>query len=563
MHYLSSSRESDMTPSQSLSPSPISPGSNLPCSPLSLPRSHLSLLSLNTDLHDRIIYHLLAPTRRGTPYYPHKSSPDALSLAMTCHAMRSAVARNIVSDCAWLQISIADVHHPAFSAQFKRQLLLWYRVCKSSLTSLTIHARLPHYTPIRERLMQQFVAFPPPLLEIDLTIFDRNPYPQMHETLSQLLCATRSTLKTISLQLTPALIKAVAQSYLHNIETAHIRMSNGTALDLINVLSSFQSMESSKLKHISLRTMSTLPSNLLPAHFYNAAPALTTFEYHEGQVNATASALQVAIAIACIYPKLERLSLHNAIFQPTLHMQLNTIIPHISDLRLLNCDLFNFRPSTGIDTFFQKAANCLTRFHVVENVTSKQLATIALCHRLEHLNIGVDHLTVTGLPHYLPQLKALQALTLNIKGQSIRVERCVVETLIKCSPTLHSFVLHGERLSFSGIRSILSSRGSTLEYLVTGVYTPMKSVSKVIMRLLAVTKVHNPNLKVLCFGLGLTYDRWGVALNQRLLDVIESTEKQLLTLDGSWLRANAAAILKLQRPNGYMDYDSDASDDNE
>ena len=58
----------------------------------------LNLLSLGTDIHHRIVHHLLLPSCVGLPYFPQRPCPSALILAMTCRTVQAVVALHFKSD---------------------------------------------------------------------------------------------------------------------------------------------------------------------------------------------------------------------------------------------------------------------------------------------------------------------------------------------------------------------------------------------------------------------------------------------------------------------------------
>lgn len=579
----------------------------MPLHPQSLPRPspHVTLKSLPTDVLHRIINVLTHDAHRSCPYYPPKLLEHVLPLSQTCHHFHNAIATHLTSDLSWVNLPqlYADVVDPSL----KRLLLDWYRAA-TKLTHLHLHAHASRCPNLRLRVTRNLLAHAPTLRHIDLvgvlsaTSFEQVPLPSAHydsdsydgdddedeiddgeldhraavlgsslrpdfqpilATVSDLLAHVRQTLTSIRVEPLPLIIDAVAAGNLTAVQDLHVQHADA-AHTCENLMQLVEAVNGRTVTTLTLACLVPFPNSLSPAALAALLPNLRTLNFHHG---GHASALQArppcVTALPLAFRSLTSLSFHNVYF--------GHVDDPCPDLWRLDFPQMNLHLVSGCK--FARFAE------VVPDVAALSVRQLELCSPLDGRQVDllaakclcVHTLAVTvlrdGIDRLPPAVQAwqqLRSLHLSIPqahGDEIGGRQVVEEHLVNAfarnaGPLFRKLVLHGETLCMRNASLIVRSLGERLEYLVTGLFTPFASRSKSIMWLLHVIRRHCANMRVLCFGLALVYDRWALQLNSVFLRDIEETGRCLRFLDTSWLKKNAANLKAMARPADFVDYDS-------
>lgn len=518
------------------------------------PQSNLQ--SLNDDILSRIASHVLSDSRRGTPFYPSKECPDALSFAQASAMFSDAIGRHMTSDHSWLNITDKDTTMNGLTPSFMQKVLAWYTVAAPFLTSLHLHSKLCYFPDLRSRVMNKLLNYRPPLKMVNLSSFDQMAEPSMYSDLVELLKFTRETISGVTLDLTPKMVDVMVQASLMRVTSLEVKLrSYSTAESLMSVLKVVASKEF-PLKHLAIRAVRSLPEGLTPEMLTRVAPCIQSLEYHDGGMGTVESFKEGLIGLARCCKQLRKLSLHNCVLDlGCVHSLLDRDkYRSFDNLELVRCNV------RDLGAVLAAASDRITHLDLAQDVDAAGLDAIGRCKRVKELSVTMERGVSVGLKGCLAQLRELRGLTLTLQGNGRRVERHVIEGLEHTGSKFEKFVLHGERLQYEAIRHMMRTLGGQLKYWVTGMYTPTKSPSKNILRLLKDSVLYNENMKVLCFGLGLTYDRRGEEMREELNEGIEQVGEKLEGLDTYWLKRNAEAILAIERPEDFEEYESEGSD---
>lgn len=547
--------------------SPSIPNSSSPSQPFSPRLKPHNLVHLPDDVLRRIITRLTHNALRGTPYYPSKTFTHVLPLASTCTTLQAAVSNNVTSDHAWCELTDTDVCEDGrLSIPFTQQLLQWYRIAGPNLTDMHIHTKLASYQHLRLRVLRTVLDSRPRLRFLDLVGFHEFAHlqSQLLSALTQLLRISRHSLTHLNVALSPGpLLDIICEADLLAVTNVDLRSGFHTeAGHFLYFLRSLHSPGAVGVRQITLRCFTQLPQELHPGGFVAAAPHLTAIEYFEtASVNNPCHFLSPNfVQLATSYSQLRSLHVQTMFIEKDQLRELLRKCEMLDDIAFTKCaqeGMLEVVAEMG-------KGHAIRKLELTQKLRTREVSRLgSVCTGLRELSFICSPESVQNLPECMAHLPHLQSLTLNavVTAESrSRCETAIIEALQRSGGDFHRFVLHGVTLSVVGIATIMKSLGERLEYLVTGIFTERMSRSRCIIDLLRVTTKRNPNMKVLCFGLGLQYDRRAADVHDRLISTIEEAGRKLPHLDTIWLMRNVESIKALEKPEeDLVDYESDDS----
>lgn len=389
------------------------------------------------------------------------------------------------------------------------------------------------------------------------------------QSVTALLTRVRHTLQSIRLEPLSFVVDAVATAGLHSVNTLHILLSTRTDPSS-NLLRLAQALPGVTKLILSCRM--PFPSSLHPATFAAALPKVTDLDFRDSGAamaaitSSTPETPSHAIDVAAAFRNLQTLSFEGVRFD-TLDGQANRFwpahrFPH-TQLSFVQCK-FPLLPQV----LPAHVGPAVRRLELSAQLGSRDIAALSeKCPNLHTAVITLRRAAASAFPEALAAWSALSSLTLSfpasveddVPHEQVR-SSIVMALTTKAGPNFSKFVLLSETLSVAAISTIMRALGPRIEYFVTGIYSPRDSRSKCIMRLLKVIRAHCPEMRVLCFGLALSYDRHAICLNAEFHKQISVTSRKLKYLNTWWLEQNALNLKKMERPDDFVDYESENDD---
>ncbi|PXF49251.1 hypothetical protein BWQ96_01040 [Gracilariopsis chorda] len=516
----------------------------------------LQLLSLPNDVLSRIVSVAISDSQRGVPYYPPIKSHTLLPLALSNKHLRGVVASTCVSDHGFIEAYLAQDDEDR-QLQARMDLISFYRVQDGHLSRFFLHKKSIIPSDVRLYGTNIVLSTKPRLCELDITDVKKGGDcgDQVFESVTELLRISAPYLEVLHLSLqNKDLLEVVNTMSFPKLNTLSLRLPFSPSAASME---SLFSTHGTNLHTLTLFCISNFPGQAV-AQLPTFAPSITNLTYNSGMDPSVSSAF---LSLVESYPKLESLSLNNCRVSEEL---CHTLSAHPNKPKLF----FRRVPVENPASLLSSVPHLSETLFRADSMTlngSDDIAAVLRFRNLEELHIRV-HADVAPLVRSLSVLPKLKSLFISYhdpwewdESTRAEVDRNIV-IAVQAAKSLRQLVIYSPTMSFDSLQTIMISVGDRLEYLVSGIHTPKRSHSRCIMRLIRCAMHHSPNLKVLCFGLGLQYDRKVNSLQSQFERTIDMAEEKLSGLNTYWLRANLRSLLNIRKPADFVNYDSDGFD---
>lgn len=519
--------------------------------------THLHLLSLPNDVLSRIVSFATSDSQRGVPYYPPIKSRTLLPLALSNKHLHSLVASNCESDHGFIEAYLAEDNQDR-KGQARTDLISFYRVQSGHLSRFFLHKKSTIPPEVRLYGTNIVLSTKPKLCEMDLTDVRKGGECKelVFDAVTELLRISAPYVEVLHLSLqNKELLEVIDTLSFPKLSTLSLRLPvNPSTASMESLFST----HGANLHTLSLFCIANLPEQAV-AQLPAFAPNITNLTYNSGMDPSVPSTF---LSLVEAYPKLQSLSLNNCSLSDELFQTLSSH-PHKPKLFLRRVPVE--RPASLLSRVPHLSETLLRADSMILESTDDFAALLRFRNLEElHVRIGPYLTPLLRSISVLPKLKSL-FITCTDHREWREISRAEVDRniliTVQAAKSLRQLVIYSPTMSFDSLKTIMISVGDRLEYMVAGIHTQKRSHSRCIMQLIRCAIEHNPNLKVLCFGLSLQYDPKAHMLQSRFERTVDLAEKSLSGLNTYWLRANIRSLLNIKEPDGFVDSDSDEFDD--
>eukprot|EP00177_Eucheuma_denticulatum_P007845 GFKZ01014284.1.p1 GENE.GFKZ01014284.1~~GFKZ01014284.1.p1 ORF type:complete len:557 (-),score=74.85 GFKZ01014284.1:209-1879(-) len=497
-----------------------------------------TLSSLPDEVIRRILNYLVAPSLRGTPYYPPDPPFSLLPLSLVSTTMRHHASRLLSSDFAWNSwIDSFFGQSTAFSEEqdsIEGYTSAWYRFAGVHLRHFT-YASKPR---IRMNSIVALVAsIRPRLTKLDLSsITDVILTKEMEQAVGAILRDGRDSITDLHVRVGSGVSAMVATADMCKVKVLGMRYSCELGKEAI-----LQLMRGLRgLEHVSICILAPMPliTEEEIASVGGLVKVMTVKEWggRTGQKdlwNGCASWVRGMRDLKELILRDVRIG----------GGQLRDLVADVEKAELVQCTVKHFELCLN-----EAVMGKVTRLEMGQVMGFEGVSKIRdLGEGLVAIDLKVDKGGIMVLGGMLEKLSKLKDLTLYVSGneRDKAGEQALVDAVMKVSTGLKKLVVSGHSLPAVGAEHIIRRLAGSLEYMVVGLNAGMGSLSLEMIRLLKGVVTQCKKIKILCFGLFLQHDARARELNSDLLEAIEEAERLCEELDTTWLRRGAKRLLEI------------------
>ncbi|KAI0559463.1 hypothetical protein FGB62_149g04 [Gracilaria domingensis] len=513
-------------------------------------RPTTSLLdSLPSDVIARIIHYALEHSERGVPYYPPIKAPSLVPLALTNQATRRIIAPQCDSDLGYIDAIHGANEQNEERLAAKKDLVQFYRAQNGHLKKFNLHKRSTISHLFRLYATEIVLSTKPHLTEMDVSDIpkDGKYFARTLQTVVGLIQLSSSSLQNLKMSFhNTKFVEMIISLSLPNLSELNVRLPHCVPTSM---LTRFFSKHGSMLETLTMSAVSEIPDDAV-ANIVAHTPRIRHLNFNGGMDPAISYSF---LALIRSYSHLQSVSVHNYGLCEDLRQAFET---HPNQPKIyVRRSIFNDLPELISDV--PSFSKTLTRAETVICETDRDIMALMRLQNLEELHIRVMPPMVPGFRTALSSLRKLRSMTINCENLGgPEVSRGIVdEHLVQAlqqGKSLKQLVIAYPPLSVPSLQRIMKSYGARLEYFVAGIHSPGRSRMRCIIDMVNWVMCHNPNMKVLCFGLGLCFDSRAHSLYDELMHTLERAEQKLPMLNTHWLRLNGKSLLTFPPPGDEM-----------
>eukprot|EP00178_Gracilaria_changii_P002713 TRINITY_DN13_c0_g1_i2.p1 TRINITY_DN13_c0_g1~~TRINITY_DN13_c0_g1_i2.p1 ORF type:complete len:576 (-),score=102.57 TRINITY_DN13_c0_g1_i2:3472-5199(-) len=506
--------------------------------------------SLPSDVVARIIHHALEHSQRGVPYYPPIKAPCLVPLALSSQPVRALVAFRCDSDLSYVDAVASAIEQNEEPLKAKQELVQFYRAQNGHLKKFNLHKKTTLSQRFRLQLTDIVLSTSPRLTQIDVSGMPRSGEycAQLLHTVVQLLHVSSLSLQTLKMSFHNGnFVDMVNSLSFPNLTDVNLRITFGVSPKRVT---QFFSQHGALLDTLTLFSAEDMADEVA-THIVAACPNIKHLRFNGAMDPALSRSFLTLIRS---YSHMQSVSLHNYLLDPELR---NTLETHPAKPKVYLCrSIFSDLPHLVSDV--PSFSKTLLKAETVICEGLEVMTALTRLENLEELHIRVESSILFRFGTALASLRKLKSLTVTCEAleQAEEVCRDVVDhdlvVALEAASNLRQVVIAHPPLSVRSLKRIMKCYGGRLEYLVAGIHCAAQSAMRNIIELVKWAMCHNANMKVLCFGLGLSYDCEAAQLYDELVRTIELAEVKLAKLNTYWLRLNAKTLLTFPAPGDEL-----------